>query len=99
MDGERRNRDAMGIRQPGSLAGAIPAVPSHSRTESSRHSLLYPFARAVKADPRGGAAGDDEEGGTKLTVQVDDQVIAGSPESVEGAAQVCEGGPAPAPAG
>src|SRR6266481_4489647 len=80
MNIERRNRNAVRVRNPGTFAGAAPAVVRDVLEIVFGGNRTGEFDGPIESDAHTRAADEREQGRTDLAVHVDDEIVFRAPD-------------------
>src|SRR5215471_6899918 len=80
---ERRNGNTMSVRNPGTFAGAAPAVVRDVLENVLGRNCPREFDRPIKSDPDSRAADKREQSRTQLAMHVDHQIVFRVPDLFE----------------
>src|SRR5436190_16760560 len=80
---ERRNGNAMSVRDPGTFARAAPAVVRDVLQIVLGRNCAREFDRSIKSDADSRAADERKQSRTHLPMHVDHQIVSRAPDSFE----------------
>src|SRR6476620_1982729 len=80
---ERRNGNAVGVRDPGTFTGAAPAAVRDILEIVLRRNCAREFDRPIKPDAHSRAADEREQSRTHLAMHVDHQIVSRAPDLFE----------------
>src|SRR5215471_3686449 len=80
---ERRNGNAVRVRDPGTFAGAAPTVARDVLKIVLGRNCAREFDRSIKSNPHSCAADEGKQSGTDLPMHVDYQIVFRAPDLFE----------------